>query len=99
MRESLVGQRMADGHGDTPAWKVIAAKPQGVVYVDDVAERLGIGGPVADFDWNKATVVLKVPVHATATTTPAEIEVTLGQFAALLAHATGAQLVKEDGNA
>lgn len=43
-----------------------------------------VSGPRADADWSQATVKVTLPVHGTAATIPTEVELTLGQLAALL---------------
>jgi hypothetical protein len=43
-----------------------------------------VRGPHADADWREATVVVRLPVHGTATTTTSEVDLTLPQLAAAL---------------
>lgn len=71
-------------------YKRVDYKVSTTINAEPLAEGLHLNGPVADFDWGAATVVVKVPVYSTATTEAAEVEVPLGVLARLLhrAHAT-----------
>jgi hypothetical protein len=46
--------------------------------------RSPLHGPHTDADWKQATVLIRLPVHGTATTTTSEVELTLPQLAVVL---------------
>lgn len=74
---------------EIPHFELVRAHAQPCIYGEDILEGLTINGPADIYDWEHATVVLKLPIHGTATVSVQEIEVSLGVFAALLEKASG----------
>jgi hypothetical protein len=74
---------------DDPHLSRIDLRVQPVFHTHEIAEGLDINGPVTDYDWDDAMVVVKLPCHSTAVTTVVEVEISLLLLAGLLARAQG----------